>query len=127
MPKPHPKSKQRFPRPTSRTLTNVHEKILEDIVYPTEVVGKRTRQLTNGSKIIKVFLDQKDANAVDYKIDSFSSVYKKLTGKLFKLYILFFKKKKDKSCKKRGDGIIIIQVANDTGKTVVFEFPVNAE
>jgi len=82
LPKPSrnaPKN-QRF-RPYSRTLTSVHEKILEDLVYPTEIVGKRTRFGVDGSRLIKVFLDSKDATSLEYKLDSFSSVYKRLTGK----------------------------------------------
>jgi small subunit ribosomal protein S7e len=35
-------------------LTAVHEKILDDLVYPTEIVGKRTRVKVDGSKTIKV-------------------------------------------------------------------------
>ncbi|TEB03974.1 putative 40S ribosomal protein S7 [Coprinellus micaceus] len=65
----------------SRTLTSVHEKILEDLVFPTEIVGKRTRVAVDGSKLLKVFLDSKDATSLEYKLDSFSSVYRRLTGK----------------------------------------------
>merc|ERR1712126_698069 len=46
-------------RPRSRTLTDVHDSILQDIVGPAEIVGKRTRIATDGSKLIKIFLDSK--------------------------------------------------------------------
>ncbi|KDQ14624.1 hypothetical protein BOTBODRAFT_32379 [Botryobasidium botryosum FD-172 SS1] len=68
-------------RPRSRTLTSVHDAILEDLVYPTDIVGKRTRVGVDGSKLLKVFLDQKDQTSLEYKLDSFSSVYRRLTGK----------------------------------------------
>ncbi|KAK4687804.1 small subunit ribosomal protein S7e, partial [Tremellales sp. Uapishka_1] len=68
-------------RPRSRTLTAVHEKILEDLVFPSEIVGKRTRVGQDGSKLIRVFLDAKDANLLEYKLDTFSSVYRVLAGK----------------------------------------------
>ncbi|GAA97937.1 uncharacterized protein L969DRAFT_89771 [Mixia osmundae IAM 14324] len=79
--KPTRKSRSKQQRPRSRTLKDVHEKILEDLVYPTEITGKRTRQATDGSKLIRVFLDAKDATSLEYKLDSFSSVYNRLTGK----------------------------------------------
>ncbi|TFK94731.1 40S ribosomal protein S7 [Polyporus arcularius HHB13444] len=79
--KPTRNSRVQQKRPRSRTLTSVHDKILEDLVFPTEIVGKRTRVAVDGSKLLKVFLDAKDATSLEYKLDSFSSVYRRLTGK----------------------------------------------
>jgi small subunit ribosomal protein S7e len=68
-------------RPNSRTLTAVHDAILDDMLYPVEVTGKRLRVKTDGSKQHKILLDPKDEQNVDGRLDGYAAVYKKLTGR----------------------------------------------
>ncbi|URE02132.1 Ribosomal protein S7e [Musa troglodytarum] len=76
-----PKKGSAIVRPRSRTLTAVHDAILEDVVYPAEIVGKRVRYRLDGSKIMKIFLDPKERNNTEYKTETFTSVYRRLCGK----------------------------------------------
>lgn len=59
----------------------MHDAILEDLVYPAEIVGKRIRIRLDGSRLIKVHLDKTSQTTIEHKIETFASVYKKLTGK----------------------------------------------
>ena len=62
-------------------MTAVHEATLNDLVYPAEIVGKRIRVKLDGSKQMKVHLDKTQQTTVEHKIETFTSIYKKLTGK----------------------------------------------
>ncbi|KTW31482.1 hypothetical protein T552_00125 [Pneumocystis carinii B80] len=81
IPKPGRRCHQKQKRPRSRTLTSVHEKILEDLVFPAEIVGKRTRVCVDGKRILKVSLDNKDVASIDYKLDTLQNIYSKLTSR----------------------------------------------
>ncbi|XP_062575001.1 small ribosomal subunit protein eS7 isoform X2 [Saccostrea cucullata] len=83
LPKPTRKTrrKNKQKRPRSRTLTAVHDAILEDLAFPAEIVGKRIRIKLDGSRLIKVHLDKNQQTNIEHKVDTFTAVYKKLTGK----------------------------------------------
>ncbi|RZF35301.1 hypothetical protein LSTR_LSTR013706 [Laodelphax striatellus] len=83
LPKPSRKSRTKNiqKRPRSRTLTSVYDSILEDLVFPAEIVGKRIRVKQMGKQLIKVHLDKSQQTNVEHKVDTFVNVYKKLTGR----------------------------------------------
>jgi len=67
-------------RPRSMTRTNVHEAILNDIVYPASIVGERIRCRPGAKKLRVVLLDNKDKATFGPKVKSFQAVFQKLTG-----------------------------------------------
>jgi small subunit ribosomal protein S7e len=67
-------------RPRSRTLKSVHDNILTDLVYPVEIVGRRCLQRVDGSRVTRIILDEKERGSVDYRLDTYTEVYKRLTG-----------------------------------------------
>ena len=68
LPKPTRKAnKLKQKRPRSRTLMAVHNAILDDLVYPAEIVGKRIRIRLDGSRLFKVDHDH-DLSVLDFLI-----------------------------------------------------------
>ncbi|KAK2115671.1 hypothetical protein P7K49_006297 [Saguinus oedipus] len=60
----------------------VHDTLLEDLIFPSEIVGKRICVKLDGSWIIlKVHLDKAQENKMERKTGTFSGGYKKLMGK----------------------------------------------
>lgn len=57
-----------------RTLTAVHDAILEDLTFPAEIVGKRIRIKLDGSRLIKVHLDKTQQTNIEHKV-GFSDKY----------------------------------------------------
>ena len=61
-------NKQKQKRPRSRTLVSVHNAILDDLVYPAEIVGKRIRIKLDGSRLFKVHLDKNQQTNIEHKV-----------------------------------------------------------
>jgi small subunit ribosomal protein S7e len=55
--------------------------MLEDLVYPAEIIGKRIRVKLDGTRLIKVHLDKTQQTNIEHKVETFTGVYNKLTGK----------------------------------------------
>merc|ERR1719197_313400 len=66
-------------RPRSRTLIAVHQAILNDIVAPSSIVGRRTRATMDGKNHERVFLDPLDKEMMQDKTEALSHAYQKLT------------------------------------------------
>jgi small subunit ribosomal protein S7e len=66
-------------RPRSRTLKAVHLAILNDLVAPSSVAGRRIRATLEGRNHERIFLDPLDKEIMESKTDVLSHVYQRLT------------------------------------------------
>jgi small subunit ribosomal protein S7e len=71
--------KQKIPR--NRTLTAVYDSILEDLINPGTIIGKRQRYHLDGSQHTKIFLNDDSKNFLESKINLIAQIYFKLTNR----------------------------------------------
>jgi len=71
--------KQKIPR--NRTLTQVYDSILDDLLAPGIIIGKRIRYRLDGSQHIKVFVNEESKEHLEAKADSIAQIYKILTNR----------------------------------------------
>lgn len=73
------KGQQSIPR--SRTLTAVHDAILDDLLYPVSILGRRMRVRTDGTRYFRILLDPKDRDQIEEKCRVLSAIYRKVCNK----------------------------------------------
>jgi len=73
--------------PNSRTLTAVYDSILDDLIMPAEVIGKRIRVSSNGKSLHKVYLDIETQKYLGERKELIEYLYKELTDR--KLELIF--------------------------------------
>jgi small subunit ribosomal protein S7e len=67
--------------PRNKTLTAVYDSLLEDLLYPATIVGKRIRFNKGKNKLFKVHVDPIDKESVEYKANAITTTYKALTNR----------------------------------------------
>jgi small subunit ribosomal protein S7e len=66
--------------PRTKTLSYVRENLLEDLLFPATIVGKRTRYPRGLQKQLKVLVDPVDKEVLASKTSAICVGYKSLTG-----------------------------------------------
>jgi small subunit ribosomal protein S7e len=66
----------------SRTATAVNEGILNDIIFPADIVGRRWRFRTDGSRVMKVYLDARMKKKLESRLAVAAYAFKKLTHRV---------------------------------------------
>ena len=74
-------------RPRNRSLKAVQEAILDDLVFPSEISGKRTKVKVGGGRVLSISLGLKEKDSVFDRKDVIEEVYKHLTTKHVQLDI----------------------------------------
>jgi len=65
--------------PFSRTLTSVYETLLDELLLPGSIIGKRTRVRLNGTQFMKVTVDKTEQHFLEERVGAIVNAYKRLT------------------------------------------------
>jgi hypothetical protein len=68
-------------RSNSRTLTNVYNEYLNELLLPGSILSSRTRVRLDGSSITKITLDKADQHFLEERVPAIRAAYKKLTSR----------------------------------------------
>ena len=66
-------------RPFSRTLTNVQESLLNELLLPGVIINDRVRVRLDGTQVRKVTLDKTEQHFLEERTNTIRNAYKKLT------------------------------------------------
>ena len=68
-------------RSNSRTLSNVYNEYLNELLLPGSIISSRTRVRLDGSSINKITLDKADQHFLEERVPAIRAAYKKLTSR----------------------------------------------
>ena len=77
----HPRSGYKQKIPKSRTLTAVYESLLDDLISPANILGKRTRFRMGGTQTLKVQLNVDNKGFLQPRLAAIKQIYASLTKK----------------------------------------------
>ncbi len=66
-------------RSNSRTLSNVYNEYLNELLLPGSIISSRTRVRLDGSSVTKITLDKADQHFLEERIPAIRAAYRKLT------------------------------------------------
>lgn len=68
-------------KPFSRTLTNVQEALLTELLLPAVVISDRVRVRLDGSQVRKVVVDKTEEHFLEERTAAIKNAYRKLTNR----------------------------------------------
>ena len=68
-------------RSNSRTLSNVYNEYLNELLLPGSIISSRTRVRLDGSSVTKITLDKADQHFLEERVAAIKNAYRKLCSR----------------------------------------------